>query len=50
MTDLRSEIGCYRISLFVLKGYDEPFEHVKTNCVERPTGILICKRKKGALQ
>lgn len=32
-------------TLYVLKGKDDPSEHVKTNCVEIPEGIFICIHK-----
>lgn len=36
----------YYLTLYVLKGREEPSEQVKTNCVESPEGILICTNNK----
>lgn len=30
------------LTSYVLKGRDDPSEHVKTNCVEIPEGIFNC--------
>lgn len=36
----------YYRTLYVLKGYEEPSDNVKTNCVESPQGTLICNISK----
>ena len=36
----------YYRTLYVLKGREDPSEHVKTNCVESPLGTLICNSTK----
>lgn len=33
----------YYRTVYVLKGWEDPSEHVNTNCVERPQGTLICR-------